>query len=429
MKKMSLEGLEGQNLEYAKNFNDMVDAVKAAQDTTALDTLKSELKALKEKENPDHTAKLAELETALKEQGRVLAEKKIEPKSEEYKRVAIAIREEIELSGIKSLKELTKHGKFEVEFKADTVLTQGANTGTVGRTNLDANPVFPAVRKLAFIPALKKVTEDSGKAIFGYTEASYTSNAGYVGENAAPANSDTASAVEKFRAYAKISAFLHITTETFEDIPAFANALAAKLEEGAMLFLDSEIYTGNGVDITHPDHIYGISGVATAFDAATFAGTVAKPTIADLIAAIDVQVRLTNGNYMADTVWMNPLDVFKLASSKDNAGQAIINRDFFGNAVGLGGKTLIQSTAITANTMLVADSNVIELRTKRAMTMKMGQVMTGDVENDRQSAILFARMQVLIRDIDKIAVVKVDDISVALGAIEAPEVAAGEPVV
>ena len=417
MKKMSLEGLEGQNLEYAKNFNEVVDAVEAAKNNEELVALKAEIAELKKKENPDHTAKLAELEAALKEQGRVLSEKKAEPKTEGYKRLAESIREVIETKQIKSLADLKKLGNLDIELKADTVLTQGANTGTVGRTNLDATPRFPAVRKMAFVPFLKNVTEDSGKAIFGYTEASYTSNAGYVGENAAPGSSDTASAAEKFRKYAKISAFLHITNETFEDIPAFANALAAKLEEGAMLFLDNEVYNGNGVDVTHPDHIYGINTVATAFDATTFAASVAKPTAADLVAAIDTQIRLTNGNYAVDCVWMNPLDVFKLAHAKDTLGQPIVNRDIFGNPVGIAGKNLIQSTAITANTMLVADSNVIELRTKRSLTMKMGQVMTGDVENDRQSAILFARAQVLIRDIDKVAVVKVASISAAVAAI------------
>ena len=39
MKKMALEGLEGQNLEYAKNFNEMVDALEAAKDTKAIEAL------------------------------------------------------------------------------------------------------------------------------------------------------------------------------------------------------------------------------------------------------------------------------------------------------------------------------------------------------------------------------------------------------
>lgn len=410
-KKIALDGLEGKTLEFATAFNSVVDELEARNASIA--SLNSKVQVLEGKEVKNYDSEVENLKTAIK----ALEAKK--PESTEKKTVAAWIESEIVSRNIKSLEDLKKLGNFEVESKADVVTLQSALTGDVSRTNMDATVRFSPVRKLAFLPRMKFVSEGTGKAIFGYTEGSYTSNAGYVGENAAPATNDTATATEKIRKYAKISAFQHVSTETFEDIPAFANALADKLLEGAMLFVDNESYSGNGVDITHPDHIYGILGSATALaSASTFADSVFKPNVADLANAAKTQIALTNGAFSADTIWMNPLDVFKLTSKKDTAGQPIINKDYFGNPT-LAGLTLVETTAVTADTMLIADSRVIEFRTKRSLTMKMGQVMTGDVENDRQSAILFARIQLLIRDLDKVAVVKVASIATALDDIEA----------
>jgi hypothetical protein len=78
---------------------------------------------------------------------------------------------------------------------------------------------------------------------------------------------------------------------------------------------------------------------------------------------------------------------------------------------------IIPTAKITANTLLVMDSRVAELRTKRSMTLKIGQILTDDVIKDKQSAIMMARYQLLVRNADKAGVVKVTDVAAALTAI------------
>jgi len=425
LKRLNTEGLEGQHLEFVKEYNGLVDVVNTLLDkgdsSEEIVKLKSSITKLEERmpeEFKDHTDAIEKIQNEIT---KLQDDVKKTPKTEEYKTLAKNIEESIKSLGCTNMEEFKKLGKQEFEIKADTIIDSTANSGYIGRTNVDTNPAYAPVRKLAFLPYFRKVTEAYAKSRFTYTEASYTSNAGYVGEGTGPANSDEASAVEKSRDYAKVSAYQHITTETFEDIPAFANTLAAKMEEGAMLFVDKESYSGDGLAPAGVQHMFGIRTTATAFDSASYAGTVEKANLADLVEAIKTQIEVAGeGAYVANAVWVNPVDFFKLRTVKDTTGQPIVRYDFFGNPK-LAGLDLVKNTAVTVNTLLVADTSVIELRTKRTMQMKMGQILDGDVLNDRQSAILFARFQTLVRDIDKVATVKVDSISDEIANLE-PEV-------
>jgi hypothetical protein len=84
----------------------------------------------------------------------------------------------------------------------------------------------------------------------------------------------------------------------------------------------------------------------------------------------------------------------------------------------LGGLRVIESVAIGVNEMLVGNAGVIQLWTKRNMTMRIGQFDAVDVETDRFTAILFTRAQCLVEDEDKKAVIFVSDVTAALAAID-----------
>jgi hypothetical protein len=149
-----------------------------------------------------------------------------------------------------------------------------------------------------------------------------------------------------------------------------------------------------------------------------YAASVKAANVADLAGAIKSYIDNLGGMYVADTVYMNPVDIFKMSKLKDSTNQPLVGVDMFGKPV-LAGMTVISSSKIAANTMLVLDSNVAEWRTKRAMQLKVGQVLTDDVLNDKQSAVLMARYQLLVRNADANAVIKVSSISAAVIAITA----------
>jgi HK97 family phage major capsid protein len=365
---------------------------------------------------PEFNEFKSSLETAFKE---LEAEVKKGSQTQEVKTISDVLLSMWEEKGIKKASDLKKFREFEsgIEFKAEVPTITTAQTGTIGRTDMVTLPRFANERPLAFLPSMRVSPISSGKSIIGWTTGAYTSYCGYLGENSANATNDAATALEKTRGLAKISAIKIITTELEEDLPELARAMEMKMIEQAQIFLDNEIYTGDGNPDTNanPTHIYGLQRHATAFSVTPFIGTItAVANASDLADAMNTQA--VKVHHKITKVWMNPDDVYKLRRTKDTTGQYIINQLITGELV-LNGITVVPTTAVTANTMLGADESVLQLRVKRELTFKVGQ-FGDDAKYDRSSALLFMRAQVLVEDEDRKAVIYVSDINAALQSME-----------
>ena len=301
-----------------------------------------------------------------------------------------------------------------IELKAN--IDTSGYSGTVSRTQ-EVSPVrMPNLRPLAFIPYIGGGQVTGGKSILLWTPASYTSNAGYAGEGSNSITENAGAATEKTRLMAKISAKQYLTSETFEDLPQFAQRLQEQMNSNSMLFLDSEIFGGNGADGgAYTQHIYGIKTQGmTAFNTSA-AIPVQKANVSDLVDACATQAEIAF--HTVDTVWMHPSLANKLRRTKDSLGQYLINKLVTGEEV-MGGLKVIRTVAIGVNELLVANARAIQLWIKRNMTLRIGQFSQTDIENDRYTAILFTRAQCLVEDEDKKAVIFVSDVTAALAAID-----------
>ena len=437
MKKMSLEGLEGQNLEYAKNFNEMVDALEAAKDTKAIEALQKEVDELKKKETPDHTVKLQELEAALKEQGRVLAAKTVD-KPEEKMTVADSIVKMFEEQGITKMSDITKDiAGTEIELKADNPLDNTSWTGNYGRTQaIDNQERYTNDRPLAFLDKVRKGIVNTGKNILLWSVGVFTEVVGYAGElddvtdGATKINKSYATVTDKTRGMAKIGARMAMSAEVFEDLGQFAQRAQAKLFAKIDLWLDANILKGDGNDATLPKHIYGIlTGQYTAFDAAN-ADKVILANEADLVDAAVVQanegVTDDDAGFEPNTVWMTAKRFNKLRHTKDKDGQYIINKTITGDFV-MGGMNVIKTKLMRTaegDSMLVGNPSLIQLWMKRNVTSEFLRVP----KTDSWELYIYARCQVLVEDEDIKGLIYIADVDVALGAINEPLVEAGEEV-
>jgi HK97 family phage major capsid protein len=402
VKKYDLSGLEGKELELAQNHNALVDEVKS------LDT--------KSVEYAEYKGKFEALQADILDIKANANQNKVEVKS-----VQDQIVEGLQKAGINNIPELKsaiasgKNISFEVKSVATTDYT-----GSLARTNIDSMVQFAPTRPLAFVGKLRQVSEATGKDTFAYVEGTYTSNANYVGEGAGNANGDTAVAVEKTMPYAKFHAWQTVTEETFEGLPDFANRLVEQMKIAVDVKLDSEIYVGDGLAPAGKQHIKGLKDVyATEFDTTPYTAKIAKANIANVIKAMAQTINTADGAYVATDLVMNPIDYFVMSEMKDTTGQPIMKTDVFGNSI-IAGLRVSQNKVITENTCLVYDNNVVELRTKRSWKFNAGKIFANDNFNDTQSAQLIGRYQVLVRDLDKVAVLKCSDIDAAIADIDKP---------
>lgn len=425
MKKLEIKGLEGADLEFANQHNEMVDAIEAKNLT--IEQMEAKMAELAKIEVKNYDTQVLELKNAILSLETEIAKKAVV--TNEVKSLEQIIVDEIKALGVNNVAELknylSKNGTKTLEIKAITALATTANSDTVGRTNLDTQVRWTPTVANAFLQNFRTVAEQSGKSKFGYTEGSYTGNAAYVGEGAGNANSDAASASATFGDYAKVQSVLSVNTEVYEDIPDFAAGLVAQMNIAISKFVDDEALSGDGLAPAGVQHIKGLLAYATTFVPADFALTVAKPNMADLISAVATKIAIAgNGIHTANVAFVHPMDLFKLKREKDNDGQPVVLTDAFGNPT-IGGIRVIPTVKITANTLLVMDSNIAEWRTKRTMQLKMGQILANDAINDKQSAILMARYQLLIRNLDVTGIYNVTDVATALQAIEKPIVPVG----
>jgi len=335
-----------------------------------------------------------------------------------------AIKEVLEKEEVKSIVTSNKAAGMQTfELKAAT----SDVTGAIAVTDMKKDINFSRLRALSFLPNLPQGTVGSDKNRIGWIEGTYTSNVGYVGEATAQATADAMTAVEKTRAMAKASAKIKVTKEMTTDYSYIASKLQNKMLTKGLLFLDKEIWSGDGNDSTAANHIYGLKGHATAFTAAKsgLALLVDKPTVVDVVEAARLQcavidaANLTDaGGYTPNVLFINPVTMSKIRLAKATDGNYLVNRLADGTLT-LNGLTIIESNAVAVNELMVMDSSVAEVYFKQNPEIQIGQEAT-DLTQDQYTIVMFLRAQLVIEGPDKLGLVLVSDIAAAITALTKP---------
>lgn len=414
IKGLEKEAAESLQKAFGELTEDMQKEVKSILEGYAGKDAIEELKSLIEKQ--DTSKQVEELKSQLNELDVELqkAQKAFAPESKEAKTLEEGLKNLMASEEFKAAKKTGFRDGNTFEIKADT----GDITGTVNMTRQNLSVKFDPERALAFLPYLNTGTLGQNQNEILWMEGTYTSNVGYVSEGTGQATGDAGTATQKTRRMSKISAKLLLTAEMLEDANYIASAFRMKMQEKYMLWLDGEVYDGDGSDGVNPQHIYGIQGHATAFDAATSgsAGTVANANIGDLVDSMLLQARNAEQNGI-NRIWMNPLDFFKLRTTKDKDGNRIFIKDVNGNYT-IAGLPITPTSRVAANTMLAADTSKVQLWWKRNPEVKFTQVVGTDLEDDVYRVIMFMRNQLVVEGPDKTALIYVSDIEAAIEAIE-----------
>lgn len=170
--------------------------------------------------------------------------------------------------------------------------------------------------------------------------------------------------VKKFTAYIKVS------EEMLSDISFMEAEIRNELTRELLKVVEAQVYEGDGTG----NNMNGISTVATAFAAGTFAGTVDNANEADVLTVAANQIRLAEHD-SPNYIFMNPSDVTKLKLIKTSTtDRRYIDRlAMVAGQMSLDGIPIIESTLIAAGDYLIGNFDLATVYDKGMMSIEAGR--------------------------------------------------------
>lgn len=295
--------------------------------------------------------------------------------------------------------------KLEFDFdetKADITVADDITRIAWG-TALDTTIAGVRATPNAFWDTLTK--ENVNGLFFNWLEGTYTDATAYVDELATMADSE-AKAEEKTRKMAKFGAHLLLSSEVTDFFTALydwaRNMGQRKLDE----FADAEIFAGTGAETnaTTQKKVYGLKTQATAFAAL---GTVASPTIADVLANAVAQAK--KEGYNANVAWVSYADEASFRGIKDTTGHYLYNE-----ATGmLGALRVLPSRQLTAGQVLVADLSVIKVKQRPTYELEIVR----NAKQDGWDVYLRKSIQTQVKTPDKKGLIWIASLATAITAL------------
>jgi len=206
----------------------------------------------------------------------------------------------------------------------------------------------------------------------------------------------------------KIGDTIPITEESLFDRARFAAELNLFLLTNVDLVSDQQAYDGDGTG----NNLTGFFTTATTFVAV--ASSISDASIYDLF--VKVREAMTAGKdskVMPNVAYMNIIDINAYKLKKDANENYVMPPFVSENGRVIDGITVIESNAVTSNSMVMADNRFIRVYEEPGMFVSTGLVASQFIQ-DLVTLKARRRAQVLVRNADEIAVFKVTDIAAAL---------------
>lgn len=216
-----------------------------------------------------------------------------------------------------------------------------------------------------------------------------------------------------------IATYFTLSDETLDDLNEAMEEIAITAPSKILDKVDGYILGAAGDDAS------AIAGLLTAnkktdfAGATTYAGSIAAANEVDAIATMKLQCE-TN-KYQPDVVLLNPSDVSKLGSKKDELNNSITDRRVVYSVTGeptmVAGMRVIKSSAIDADNVVVLDSKQLMIGKRKEMTMEIGYNGT-DLTEGQKTVVIKVRLAFGVRD--KAAVIYAASLAQAVTDITVP---------
>lgn len=176
----------------------------------------------------------------------------------------------------------------------------------------------------------------------------------------------------------KYTAYITVTDEMLEDVDYMATEINNELTRELLKAVETGAYSGNG---TSPN-MRGISTVATAFDAGTFANTIDKANEVDVLTVASNQIKIAEQG-MPSAILMHPSDVtsLKMVKVSSTDSRYVERLAMVAGSLSLDGIPIIESTLVTQGTYLIGDFSKASILTKKNMEIEIGYNADNFVKN------------------------------------------------
>lgn len=204
------------------------------------------------------------------------------------------------------------------------------------------------------------------------------------------------------QAVVKRTAFIKVSTEMLDDIDFIESEINNELLRELNKDIELTAYSGNG---TAPA-MNGVSTVATAFSAGSFALAIDNANQADVLVVAINQIAIADQE-APTAILMHPTDVAKLMVLKVSAtDRRYVDRlQIIAGQLSLDGVPIIKTTLVTADTYLVGAFNMATLYDMGSISIQMG-LDGNDWTKNLRTIIAEYRGAMVVKNNDRTAFVK-----------------------
>jgi len=380
------------------------------------ESIEQEFKALKDGFGEALTSheKFTEIANAVKEQGLALA--KIADNSKKdltpSEKIAKGLQESVE-----KIKEFGNQnsGNIKLFGVAQKDITRSSFTSDTNFARLqEVGQYKQGVPFVADLFTNVILGGDSHGSIAYMDQDAPTNNAAAVAEGGTP-SADSYSWTEYTLAGKEIVAYIPISKRQLFDV-AFLESEVKRLINTSYRLKENELLTSGDGSGNNP---YGYLTRATALSTSSYTGSVANADLVDLINIAEEQIANDGKNaFTPNYNIVNRTDLNKhLLLKKDNDGAPIYPMLRMGGMPSVGNGQLVTNSLVTANSMAVGDFTVGTVYRWGDVSIEMGYI-NDDLLKNKLTLIARGRLNLLIRNVDQNAIVKVADIDDAIDAIK-----------
>jgi HK97 family phage major capsid protein len=209
----------------------------------------------------------------------------------------------------------------------------------------------------------------------------------------------------------KVAGRMKASEEAISDFGWLLGAMENTLKRKHDIARQANILNGDGTG----QNLKGINTIATPFNP-TMLGSIAgsmpapgaagEPNNYDVLAAMYTAIVVqSEGTFMPNVVFVNPIDVLQMELTKDSEGRYLLPPFISEDGTTVKGVQIVSQPAIAAGTFVIGDMRLLQLRDVWGYTVRIGWE-NDDFSRNMVTMIGESRLHLYITDNDKRGIIK-----------------------